>query len=303
MTEALLLDRDLSLRRGHRDVPRPRPGELVVAIEWAGVCGRDLHTLRTGASLAYWPATLGHEVVGTVESCPGGEHPAGRRVVIDPRIPCGACAGCVLQPDRCGRPAWVGEARPGGFAGHVLVAADRVVGCPDGLESALAVLGYGPFGALVHLEITRRWPDTEVTIVEPAPSRRELAEALGARVSSREELAAGNGSRPGLVVDAAGYPGALSDAVGLCADGGTVIALGRGSEPVQIPAAALAGRGLTIAFPAGFSEELADATAELASDPERYRPLVTESVLLDEAPERLRELAESPSAGKVLIRP
>jgi (R,R)-butanediol dehydrogenase/meso-butanediol dehydrogenase/diacetyl reductase len=72
---------------------------------------------------------------------------------------------------------------------------------------------------------------------------------------------------------------------------------------VQIPAAALAGRGLTIAFPAGFADELADATAELASDPERYRPLVTESVLLDEAPDRLRELAESPSAGKVLIRP
>jgi threonine dehydrogenase-like Zn-dependent dehydrogenase len=327
MTEALLLDRDLSLRLGHRYLPQPRPGELAAAVEWAGVCGRDLHALRSGESVAYWPATLGHEVVGTVETCPGGELPAGRRVVIDPLVPCGACAGCVMGPDRCGRPAWVGEAHPGGFAGHVLVAADRVVPCPDGLEPALAVLaeplavamhaaaqaggppgraavlGYGPFGALVHLEITRRWPDTEVTVVEPAPSRRELAEALGAGVTSREELAASNGSRPGLVVDAAGYGGALSDARCLCADGGTVIALGRGSEPVQIPATALAGRGLTIAFPAGFSGELAAATAELASDPERYRPLVTESVLLDEAPERLRELAESASAGKVLIRP
>lgn len=287
MTEALLLDRDLSLRLGDRDVPRPRPGELVVAVEWAGVSGRDLHALRTGDSVAYWPATLGHEVAGIVDSCPGGELPAGRRVVIDSRVPCGACAGCALQPDRCERPGRVGEALPGGFAGHVLVAADRVVACPDGLEAALAalaeplavamhaaarvpgppgraaVLGYGPAGALVHLEITRRWPGTEVTVVEPTPARRELAEAFGAGVASREELTARvDGRRPRLVIDTVPCPGAL----GPCA-------------------------------------ELADAVAELASDPERYRPLVTESLLLDEAPERLRELAESPSAGKVLIAP
>jgi threonine dehydrogenase-like Zn-dependent dehydrogenase len=352
LTDALLLDRSLSLRNGPRDVPEPQPGEVVVRVEWAGVSARDLHVLRTGDRVAHWPATLGHEVAGTVENCPGGELPAGRRVVIDSRVPCENCAGCAAKPVRCERLARVGEARPGGFAGHLLMAAGRVVACPDSLEAAVAVLaeplavaihalgrvpgpperaailGYGPVGALVHLEISRQWPETETAVVEPVASRRELARALGAGVTSREELEARNaGRRPRLVVDAAGYPGALADALALCEDGGTVLALapergglgppgsgvspggavspraGTGREPAKIVPDLLAGRGLMVAGSTGFSGELADAVAALSSDPERYRPVVTESVLLDEAPSRLRELLESPSAGKVLIRP
>jgi len=329
MTDALLLDRPLSLRTGQREVPEPQPGELVVRVEWAGVCACDLHALRTGDRVTHWPATLGHEVAGTVESCPGGELPAGRRVVIESRVPCGTCAGCAATPARCERLARVGQARPGGFAGHLLLAAGQVVACPDSLEAAVAVLaeplavarravrrvprpperaailGYGPTGALVHLEITRRWPEAGLTVVEPAPSRRELASALGADVTTREELEARPASRrPQLVVDAAGYPGALSDALALCADGGTVLAMASGQELAEIVTADLAERGLMVAGPAaGLSGELADAIVTLNSDPERYRPLVTESVLLDEAPARLRELLGSPSAGKVLIRP
>jgi threonine dehydrogenase-like Zn-dependent dehydrogenase len=243
-------------------------------VEWAGVCARDLHVLRTGDRVAHWPATLGHEVVGTVENCPGGELPAGRRVVIDPRVPCENCPGCTAKPVRCERLARVGEARPGGFAGHLLMAAERVVACPDSLEAEVAVLaeplavamhalgrvlrpperaailGYGPVGALVHLEISRQWPETETAVVEPVASRRELARALGAGVTSREELEARNaGRRPRLVVDAAGYPGALADALALCEDGGTVLALApergvRGHRGLGCPQEALCPPGL-----------------------------------------------------------
>ncbi len=69
-THALLLDRELTLRTGPRELPEPKPGEVLVRVEWAGVCGSDLHVLRTGDWVSYWPATLGHEVAGTVEHCP-----------------------------------------------------------------------------------------------------------------------------------------------------------------------------------------------------------------------------------------
>jgi threonine dehydrogenase-like Zn-dependent dehydrogenase len=39
------------------------------------------------------------------------------------------------------------------------------------------VLGYGPVGALVHLEIARRWPQTAVAAREVDPGRRRLAAA------------------------------------------------------------------------------------------------------------------------------
>jgi len=62
-------------------------------------------------------------------------------------------------------------------------------------------------------------------------------------------------------------------------------------------------RELTVAGSMGFRGELADAVAVLAADPDRFRPVVTDAVLLDEAAGRLRALLGSPAAGKVLIRP
>jgi threonine dehydrogenase-like Zn-dependent dehydrogenase len=329
---ALLLERDLSLRLGERELPEPRPGELLLQVEWAGVCGSDLHVLRTGDWVMDWPATLGHEVAGRVAASPGGELAAGTLVVVDSRVPCGTCPGCATGPHLCERLAWFGEACPGGFESHVLVPADRVAPCPEGLEAAIAVLaeplavamhavsrsgfgsaaaaglapervtilGYGPIGALVHLEIARRWQQVAVTVVEPVEARRELAAAFGAEPA---ETAGGPGRPPRLVVDAAGYPGSLPDAMAGCARGGTVVVVALGHQPEPVVPAALAERELTLAGCNGFAAELSQAVAVLAADPDRYRPLVTDAVTLDEAPRRLRELLLAPAAGKVVIRP
>jgi threonine dehydrogenase-like Zn-dependent dehydrogenase len=328
---ALLLERDLSLRVGERELPEPSPGELLVQVDWAGVCGSDLHVLRTGDWVTDWPATLGHEVTGRVTVSPGGELAAGTRVVLDSRVPCGTCLGCATGPHLCENLAWFGEACPGGFASHVLVPAGRVAACPADLEAAIAVLaeplavamhavsrtalgtgpedgapervailGYGPIGALVHLEIARRWPRAAVTVAEPVATRRQLAAAFGADLADR---VAGAGRPPQLVVDAAGYPGSLRDAIAGCARGGTVLVVALGHQPESLMPAELAERELTLAGSNGFASELSQAVAALAADPDRYRPLVTEAIALDEAPRRLGELLTAPAAGKVVIGP
>jgi threonine dehydrogenase-like Zn-dependent dehydrogenase len=324
---ALLLERDLSLRVGERELAEPAPGELLVEVDWAGVCGSDLHVLRSGAWVTDWPATLGHEVTGRVALSPGGELAIGTRVVVDSRVPCGSCLGCATGPHLCEDLAWFGEACPGGFASHVLVPASRVAACPAGLEAAIAVLaeplavamhavsrsgfdpaagpgrvtiaGYGPIGALVHLELVRRWPDTDVTVAEPVPTRRQLADALGATLA--DSIA--ETERPRLVVDAAGYPGSLRDAVAGCARGGTVLVVALGHKPEPLVPAELAERELTVVGSNGFAGELSEAVSALAADPDRYRPLVTEAITLGEAPQRLRELLAGPAAGKVVIGP
>ena len=322
---ALLLERDLSLRLGERELSEPGPGELLVEVDWAGVCGSDLHVLRSGDWVTDWPATLGHEVTGRVAASPGGELEVGTRVVVDSRVPCEACLGCAAGPHLCESLAWFGEACPGGFASHVLVPTRRVASCPAGLEAAIAVLaeplavamhavtrasltapeqvtiiGYGPVGALVHLEIARRWPETAVTVAEPVAARRQLAAALGASLAAS---AMGTGQPTRLVVDAAGYPGSLRDSVAGCARGGTVLVVGLGHQRELLLPAELAERELTLAGSNGFAGELSQAVAVLAADPDRYRPLVTEAITLEEAPRRLRELLTEPAAGKVVIGP
>lgn len=330
-TDALLLDEQLGLRLASRELAPPAAGEALVEVAWAGVCGSDLHVLRTGAWVAYWPATLGHEVVGVVRECPGGEVPLGTAVVVDSRVPCGSCRSCERAPSLCEEMAWLGEAMPGGFARHLVVPARRLVVCPDGLEPEVAVLaeplavavhavsrlgrapddvlllGYGPIGALVHLELVRRWPALRVVVCEPAEGRRQLALALGAtplpEPPTGPPASGARSERFSLVVDAAGYPQSLARALDAAANGGTVLLVALSGAPVPVVPAEVVERTLTLVGSVGFDDELEEAVELLAADPDRYRPVVTEAVLLEEAAERLASLVSAPAAGKVVIRP
>ena len=132
---AIVLEPDLTLRLASRDLPDPVPGQALVAVAWTGVCGSDLHVLRTGAWIERWPATPGHEIVGTVVDCPGGEYAPGSRVVIDSRGPCGSCVGCSRAANRCEQLAWVGEAFSGGLASHLVAPVANLVTVPENCET------------------------------------------------------------------------------------------------------------------------------------------------------------------------
>src|SRR5581483_7111878 len=133
----------------------------------------------------------------------------------------------------------VGECRPGGFAGLCVLPSSLLHPVPDGLvpETAVlaeplavamhglgrlsqrpqrvAVLGHGPIGALVQIELRRRFPDAEVTVAEPVPLRAQLARALGAEVAGTAADLPDH--RYDTVVDAAGYATSLTDALSLLA--------------------------------------------------------------------------------------
>ncbi|MDQ6815816.1 MAG: alcohol dehydrogenase catalytic domain-containing protein, partial [Actinomycetota bacterium] len=202
---AFLLEQDLSMSIGTREVPAPNADEVLIAVEWAGLCGSDLHVMRTGAWVTSWPATLGHEIYGRVVRAPEGTGLiSGDGVVVDSRIPCGTCPECTSgTPSRCHQIKFVGEACPGGFAERCLLPATMLTIVPGELEGSTAVLaeplavvlhglshlvaeprraailGHGPVGALVHAELRRCHPDTEVDVAEPAPLRSSLAGAFG----------------------------------------------------------------------------------------------------------------------------
>ena len=70
--------------------PDPKPGEVLVRVNLAGICGTDLEILD--GYMAY-DGILGHEFVGTVEK---SANPAlvGKRVVGEINAGCGACESC-----------------------------------------------------------------------------------------------------------------------------------------------------------------------------------------------------------------
>ncbi len=91
---ALVLDPELFL---HDDYPEPAsvPGESIVRVRMAGICGTDLELARGYMSYRGVP---GHEFVGEVVETKTGAL-AGRRVVGEINAACGRCALCLMAWD------------------------------------------------------------------------------------------------------------------------------------------------------------------------------------------------------------
>jgi len=133
----------------------PKPfteSDIDIKITHCGICGTDIHTLRSGWGPTHYPVCVGHEIVGHVVR--RGSSPSARRFQIGDRAGVGAQAASCLQADcdecssgmeqHCGR-AFVGTYNGlykehkywsmGGYADYVRVPAHFAVRIPDRLRS------------------------------------------------------------------------------------------------------------------------------------------------------------------------
>lgn len=224
-----------------RDVPNVAagPGESVVTVSQAGVCGSDLPKLRAPRSFDLpqrWRP--GHEIVGTIAE--------GTLVAVDPLVPCGLCGACLGgRTHLCPSLRRIGWDLPGGLAEQVVasvgnlhsiapedasvaVLADPMAVAIHGLRCSglgrpgrLAVVGAGTVGLLTAAYGTLiGW---DVTVVHRGPNLGERAAGIGAQFVSLDEATT---STPyDVVVDAASgsSPAPLALALDLVRDGGTVV--------------------------------------------------------------------------------
>ena len=200
------------------DVPRPEPGpgEIVVRIEAAGICGTDLKKIQKG--LMEPPRIFGHEMAGTVSALGAGvtRFREGQRVVLHHHMPCRRCFYCAegayAQCDDYRRNGTTAGFEPagGGYAEYVkaldFIVDGGVIPVPDGVEAEEAafvepvntclkavkraglrpgqrtlVVGQGAIGLL--LTQLCRLEGTEPIVSDPLPDRRAHALTLGASVA------------------------------------------------------------------------------------------------------------------------
>lgn len=326
---ALLLEKDLSLRVGTRDLHEGASDELIVEVAWSGICGSDLQVLKSGAWVEYWPATLGHEVAGTIVSEGHPIFPAGTRVVVDSRIACHACRSCQISPRLCENLTWLGESRPGGFAGRLAVPEAMLFRIPSStplehavlseplavvlcaLDQAMAdersrspqdimILGYGPIGALCAADAQRRWPNSSLTVVEPGQERAQYARDQGLTVLDPGDPIT---SPVDLLIEAAGYPMAMTDAMDRLAPGGTLLLVALGDSQVTISPATIVEHGWQIHGSIGFDDAHMEEAMSLLGDPMNlYAHVITHRLSLVEVPDFLADGIHS-SSLKVIMTP
>jgi propanol-preferring alcohol dehydrogenase len=214
------------LERGTADVPRPAPGELLVAVRACGVCRTDLHVAEGDLPVHRAGVVPGHEVVGEVieiGAATGQSFAIGDRVGIAwLRHTCGICKYCVRGDENlCPHSRYTGWDDDGGYAEFATVPAAYAHPLPTGYsDTELApllcagIIGYRAlqcadlprggrlgiygFGGSAHLTAqVARAQGAEIHVMTRDPAAQELALALGAA------SAQGAADPPPVALDAA----------------------------------------------------------------------------------------------------
>ena len=323
--------------------PSPEPGKAVVEIARCGICGTDVHAYAHGGP--YTPAICGHEWAGRVSGCSAEVDAVreGDRVAIGIAPACGRCALC-----RAGAPAQCTTvltsmlgldpmAPPhGGFASAIAVDGKRLyrvrpeIGDAEAalLEPAtvvthalrrtpvredepVIVLGAGPIG-LLALQLARAGGAGAVVVLEPEPSRAELARALGADHVFAPDLAdldrrlrdACGKAGAELVLECAGVATTIQRSVELVRRGGRVGLVGLASTPATIEPGSWLAKEVRVTASLGYTHEEFEITQQLVCDGALdLAPLVTDTVGLDELQAAIERLTKPSGEIKILVDP
>ncbi len=242
--------------------PVLHPGDLVLRVKAATICGTDIRVLRgrKTAGIRY-PSIIGHEFSGEVVATAGpSPFLAGQRVGVCPAIPCGHCPQCLRgRENLCPDLQAIGYEIDGAFAEYIRIPARAVelgnvhllpetvsheaaalvepLACVLNGQNkvalrqgdSVAILGAGPIGTL-HVRLARLRGAARVIVSEPNAARRAAAMEAGADVvidpqagDLRAAMRAETRQQGAdVVICAIGIPALAAQAVGLAAKGGRV---------------------------------------------------------------------------------
>ncbi|CAI2717940.1 alcohol dehydrogenase catalytic domain-containing protein [Nitrospina watsonii] len=272
MSLAATLTAPKTLVMQDRPAAQAGPGEVVIAVEHAGVCGTDL-ALYSGDYSVPLPLVCGHEFVGRVTAT--GEKVdtnwKGHRVTAEINNTCTAyrsptpCRACQRgMPSHCQTRTVTGIiSKDGAFAEEVVVPAGVLHRIPDGIDpiaatlieplaaalqtfvmtppketDVVAVLGPGRLGILIVF-VAAVVHGLDVIAVSRSESKRTRALEYGAALACAPEQAGDivRGQSAGLgadiVIDATGQPQGFAEALGLVRPRGTISAKTTCGLPAQ----------------------------------------------------------------------
>lgn len=318
-----------------RPVAPPSDGEVLVAVRSVGVCGSDVHYFRhgrIGSFVVESPLVLGHEASGVVVAIGAGVRPEleGRRVALEPGVPCGKCPSC-----RRGRynvcPGVRFFATPpvdGAFAQYVTMPASFVHPLPatlnddagaliEPLAVAVAanrkaavepgdrvlVTGAGPVGNLCAQVALARGA-ASVAAVDVSQQRLSRLERFGINtIEATSSWVDDPAAEADVLLECTGVAAVVGNGLRSLAPGGRAVLVGMGGpDDVAIPMPVVMTRELSVTGLFRYANAHPAAIALAASGRVDLDDLVDRTFSLEQVEQALVSAADDPSALKVVVR-
>ena len=263
-----------------------RPNDVLIDIEYAGICHSDIHQVKEDWGSAIFPMVPGHEIAGVVSAVGEGvtKHRVGDRVGVGCMVDsCGECEHCRAGTEQfCVKGnvqtyngvGFDGENTYGGYSQHVVVQENFVCGIPDGIGldvaapllcagittySPLRQWGAGPgkkvavvgLGGLGHLGVKiANAMGAEVTVLSQSLKKQEDGLKLGAEdyfATSDPTTFEDNRGRFDLILNTVSAQLPVDAYLTLLRPGGAMVNVGAPGEPLSYSAFSLIAGNKTLA--------------------------------------------------------
>lgn len=322
-------------------VPDPKcgPGDVLMKINYCGICGSDLHATQEGVFVVPDGTILGHEVAAEIVEVgkdAKGQFKVGERVTT---IPVNACASCSRTCRlglgiHCPNNQITGFGIPGAYAELLRADANHVLKLPNAVtdeEAAMVeplavgfhaversgmkpganvlVLGAGPIGLssalFAHFAGARR-----VVVSELAPNRRARALNFGAthtidpsQAPVPEQFASIAGSAPDIIFECVGVKGLIQSCIEMLPPFGKVVVVGVCMQPDTIVPISGILKEAAVQFVLGYSKRDFEVVIDLlAADRVDPMPMLTRRVGFAELPAAFEALRTPTDQCKVMLK-
>lgn len=250
-------------------VPTPKDDEVLIKVEYVGMCGSDIHGFANGPFIPPKDPNqkigLGHECAGTVVQVGANvrRFNVGDRVCIEPGVPCGHCEYCLgghynICPDvdfLATQPHYRGALtnyinHPEAFTFHLpdnmstfegALVEPAAVGVHAAMTAdvkpgkRIVILGAGCIG-LMTLQACRVMGASDITVSDVIDKRLDFAKKLGAsRTVNGQDKDALKDVNADIVFETAGSPVTAAQTTSLVKRGGRIMIVGTvpGDTPVN----------------------------------------------------------------------
>ncbi|MDO5351087.1 MAG: zinc-binding alcohol dehydrogenase family protein [Lachnospiraceae bacterium] len=336
--KAIKLEEPRNLACVELEKPVPGPGQALIRVKTAGICGSDIGAYRGTNSLVSYPRIIGHELAGVIEQIPA-DNPkglkAGDKVIVDPYLYCGHCYPCKIGRTNCCTDLRVlGVQTEGGMEEYYCHPANMLVKMPEDMDwtdaamaepltislhgihrgqlkagEYCAIIGAGPIGLLAGM-IAQAY-GAHAILLDLVQERLDFAKELGIEyvINSGIEDAAARvkeitgGVMAQQVMECSGANAAIRSTLDLVSNAGRITLTGWPPRETPLPTDVITKKEVDIRGARTSAGEFEEAIELIYTKKVDVSKILTKTISMEEVPETIYDIEKNPgNYMKVVVK-